>query len=248
MRIIISPAKEMRADGDTLLWQDLPQFLPQAEVIYHTLQTLSYAALKALWRCNDKIVSKNVERLKTVDLYKNLTPAILAYVGIQYQYMAPNVFTQEAYAYVQEHLRMVSALYGLLRPFDGVAPHRLEMQTRLQVGSTKDLYAYWGSKIAEQIYQETDCVVDLASQEYSRCISHYYKPGTKYITYIFGEKIQGKILAKGTYCKMARGEMVRYLAEGRIENLEDIKNFSGLNYIYEPRYSNESTFVFVLKR
>ena len=145
MQIIISPAKKMRTDTDSFIWKDLPVFLSRTEVIFTELKKLSYEELKALWKCNDKIAAQNVERLQTLDLHKALTPAVMAYEGIQYQYMAPGVFSQEELAYVQDHLRILSGFYGLLRPFDGVIPYRLEMQAKLSVDGFKDLYAYWAT-------------------------------------------------------------------------------------------------------
>ena len=129
MQIIISPAKKMRDDMDSLPWKDLPCFIEKAETLYGIMRSMSYAKLKKLWRCSDAIAAQNVERLKNRDLRKQLTPAILAYEGIQYQHMAPGVFTQEEFDYIQHHLRILSGLYGVLRPFDGVSPYRLEMQS-----------------------------------------------------------------------------------------------------------------------
>lgn len=247
MRLIISPAKKMNTDTDTLPWKALPCFIEKADILYNYLQSMSYQELKHLWKCNDSIAALNVERLAHTDLHSNLTPAILAYEGIQYQYMAPGVFTQEEYNYIQEHLRILSGLYGVLKPFDGVTPYRLEMQAKLKIGDAKDLYSYWGSLLAEQIYGESDCVINLASKEYSQCISRYQKPGTRFITCVFGEEKNGKVVEKGTLCKMARGEMVRYLAELRAEEPEELKAFSRLNYAFSPRHSDESTYVFLLE-
>lgn len=246
MRIIISPAKKMRMDTDTLSCKSLPLFICQAEALYEKLKAMSYEELKQLWKCNDQIAKLNVERLQTTDLRTNLTPAILAYQGIQYQYMAPGVFTSQEFGYVQEHLRILSGLYGLLRPFDGVTPYRLEMQAKLKIQQADNLYSYWGGLIAEQLYRETDCIINLASKEYSLCVSRHQKPGTRFITCVFGEVRNGKIVEKGTLCKMARGEMVRYLAENRINDPEAIKDFSRLNYTFSSRYSNSSTYVFLL--
>ena len=142
MRIIISPAKKMNSDQDSLPWRDLPAFLPQTKELLRTLQALSYDELKKLWKCNDQIAALNVDRLEHMDLRHRLTPAVLAYEGIQYQYMAPGVFTQQQYDYVQEHLRILSGFYGILKPFDGVTPYRLEMQAKLRVGAHRDLYTY----------------------------------------------------------------------------------------------------------
>ena len=94
MRIIIAPAKKMRADPDSLAPAGLPDFLPETEVLCAALRSMDPAALQRLWRCNDRIAALNVRRLEEMDLRRNLTPAILAYEGIQYQYMAPGVFSQ----------------------------------------------------------------------------------------------------------------------------------------------------------
>ena len=246
MRIIISPAKKMRTDTDTLPWESLPQFIGQAETLYDILRSISYEELKKLWKCNDQIAALNAERLRTTDLRTNLTPAILAYEGIQYQHMAPGVFTRQEFLYVQEHLRILSGLYGLLRPFDGVTPYRLEMQAKLKARDAKGLYSYWNNMIAEQLYSETDCIVNLASKEYSLCVSRHQKPDTRFITCVFGEERNGKIVEKGTLSKTARGEMVRYLAENQADAPEAMKDFSRLNYAFSPRHSDASTYVFLL--
>ena len=144
MRIIISPAKKMNVDTDSLPWLSLPCFLSRTEQLCEKLQSMDYDALKKLWKCNDQIAALNVQRLDRMDLRHRLTPAILSYEGIQYQYMAPNVFTSQEFDYIQEHLRILSGFYGLLRPFDGVTPYRLEMQAKLPVRDAKDLYGFWG--------------------------------------------------------------------------------------------------------
>lgn len=246
MRIIISPAKKMRTDTDTLPWKSLPCFIGQADTLYKKLRSMSYEELKKLWNCNDQIAALNMERLQTTDLRTNLTPAILAYEGIQYQYMAPGVFTNREFRYVQEHLRILSGLYGLLQPFDGVTPYRLEMQAKLKICQADNLYSYWGGGIAEQLYRETDCIVNLASKEYSLCVSRHQKPGTRFINCVFGEERSGKVVEKGTLCKMARGEMVRYLAEIQADEPEAMKEFNRLNYAFSPRHSDPSTYVFLL--
>ena len=248
MRIIISPAKKMKADTDTLPYRDLPVFLPQTQQLLDRLRGMSSEELQKLWKCNDQIAALNVERLRDMDLHRNLTPAIIAYEGIQYQYMAPDVFTQKEYEYVQEHLRILSGFYGALRPLDGVTPYRLEMQARLRMGDAKDLYAFWGEALACSVLDGTDCVINLASKEYSVCISKYLPRDKRMITCVFGEEKDGKIIEKGTMCKMARGEMVRFMAVNGIENPEEIKAFEGLHYRYSPEYSDDDTYVFVRQK
>ena len=245
MRIIISPAKKMRVDTDSFPYKDLPVFLPKTEQLCTQLQGMSDVALKKLWKCNDQIAAVNIQRLQTMDLHNRLTPAVLAYEGIQYQYMAPGVFTEQAFSYVQEHLRILSGFYGILKPFDGVTPYRLEMQAKLRVGECKDLYAYWGDNLAKVLFEETDCIVNLASKEYSICISKYLPANMRLITCVFGEEKDGKVIEKGTMCKMARGEMVRHMAENQIEDPAQIKSFDRLNYHFDANRSDDKLFVFI---
>lgn len=247
MRIIISPAKKMNVDTDSFPYRDLPEFLTSTEELCRKMQSMSYEELKKLWKCNDQIAQLNVRRLGDMDLRKGLTPAVLAYEGIQYQYMAPGVFTDGAYAYIQEHLRILSGFYGVLKPFDGVTPYRLEMQAKLKIGQCKDLYAYWGDRLAKALFAETDCILNLASKEYSICISKYLPAPVRFITCVFGEEKNGKVIEKGTMCKMARGEMVRFMAQNQIQTPEQIRSFDRLNYWFDGVRSDESTYVFLRK-
>lgn len=245
MRIIISPAKKMNTDTDSLKYSRLPGFVKDTEILLSCLKGLSYDAAKALWNCNPKIASLNYERVKKMDLYHGLTPAILAYEGIQYQYMAPSVFQTEELAYVEAHLRILSGFYGLLSPFDGVVPYRLEMQAQLKGENFGSLYEFWNRRLAQQLFTESDYIVNLASREYSKCITDYLDRKIRFVTCVFGEIINNKVVEKGTLVKMARGEMVRYMAEKQIIDIEDIKSFNRLKYSYEDRLSSEKTYVFI---
>ena len=247
MRIIISPAKKMNIDKDSLPPRDLPVFLEQTEEILEKLRGMDYDALKKLWKCNDKIAAQNVERLTEMDLRRNLTPAVLAYEGIQYQYMAPTVFSEKEYAYIQEHLRILSGFYGVLRPFDGVAPYRLEMQAKLGIGDAKDLYGFWGGMLADRLAAETDCIVNLASKEYSSAIAKHLPEDVHMITCVFGEEKDGRIIEKGTLCKMARGEMVRHMAERDVKLPADLKEIELANYAYNEGLSDETIYVYTRK-
>ena len=245
MRIIISPAKKMRVDTDSIAWRELPPLLTKTEKILEHLRGMSKKELQELWKCSEKIAAQNVERVQTMHLRSGLTPAILAYEGIQYQYMAPGVFTDGEFGYVQEHLRILSGFYGVLRPFDGVTPYRLEMQAKLQMEDTNDLYAYWGSTIADELFSETDCIINLASKEYSVCVSKYLPDAVRMITCVFGEKVNGKVIEKGTMCKMARGEMVRFMAEANVTDAERIKDFDRFGFRFSEADSDEERFVFL---
>lgn len=245
MRIIISPAKKMNVDDDSLEFVDLPVFLKESNYLKEWMQELSFEEAKALWGCNEKLAEKNYNNLMNMNLETRLTPAILAYEGIQYQYMAPSVFENKMFSYVQNNLRILSGFYGVLKPMDGVVPYRLEMQAKTNIDGVKGLYNFWGSRLYEEVIDDTHIIVNLASKEYSKCIEKYLKPKDQYITCVFGEIFNGKVVQKGTYAKMARGEMVRFMAENNISEIEDIKEFDRLGYKYNIEQSTDVQYVFV---
>ncbi|MDY3796628.1 MAG: peroxide stress protein YaaA [Agathobacter sp.] len=247
MRIILSPTKKMKIDNDSLVHQGLPVFLEQTEEILQWLKEKSTTELKVIWNCNDKIIEQNRQRLLHMKLRENLTPAVLAYEGIAFQYMAPGVFENEQFDYIQEHLRILSAFYGVLKPMDGVTPYRLEMQAKASIGGNRNLYELWGSRLYEEVC-DGGVIINLASKEYSKCIEKYLTPHDRYITINFYEKSGDKLVSKGTYAKMARGEMVRYMAELHIENPEEIKKFDRMGYVYREDLSGEKEYVFVRLR
>jgi len=244
MKIILSPAKKMNVDTDSLAPVGLPAFLGETTKILDWLKSKSKAELKEIWKCNDKIMEQNMERLEHMDLYSRLTPAILAYEGIAFQYMAPAVFENGQIDYVQDHLRILSAFYGVLRPMDGVTPYRLEMQAKADIENAKNLYDYWGSRLYHAVRDESGIIINLASKEYAKCIEKYLSPEDKYLTITFCELSGDKLVTKGTYAKMARGEMVRYMAEKRIEDPVQIREFDRLGYRYREDLSSESEYVF----
>ena len=186
MRIIISPAKQMRTDTDTFACTETPVFLEKTAILKDWISSLSFDEQKKLWACNDKIAKQNAARFADMDLKNSLTPALLAYDGIQYTYMAPAVFEDGQITYVQEHLRILSGFYGVLKPMD------------------------------------------------DRCI-----------TCVFGELVNGKVVQKGVYAKMARGEMVRFMAGIRAEKPEQIKNFDWSGYQFDEGRSSLMEYVFV---
>ena len=245
MKIIISPAKKMNINTDEPFETTTPVFLKDARVLRGRLREMEYEELKKLWQCNDKIAEENFMRLKELELDTHLTPAVLSYEGIQYQYMAPQVFSERQWAYVKEHLRILSGLYGVLKPMDGVIPYRLEMQAKLRTGDAKDLYAFWSDRIYRELSKGEDFILNLASKEYSRAAEKYAGRETRFVTCIFGELLDGKVKVKGTMAKMARGEMVRWLSEKNITEPEKIKAFSGLSYVYDEGRSTEKELVFL---
>lgn len=235
----------MREDSDTLPPLGRPVFMEQAWEILGYLKQLSYAEAKQLWACNDKIGEQNYERITRMDLNRGHTPAILSYDGIAFQYMAPGVFEDGQFDYVERHLRILSGFYGVVKPLDGVTPYRLEMQAKARVGGTKDLYEYWGDRLYREVLDESRIIINLASKEYAKCIEKYLQWSDTWITCVFGELEKGRIVQKGVYAKMARGEMVRFMAENHIEEAEKIKEFDRLGYRYDPDRSDKANYIFI---
>ena len=246
MKIIISPAKKMNVDTDVFGHTDLPVFLSRTKELMDYMKGLSFSEAKKLWSCNDKIAEQNFERYATMDLERQLTPAIISYEGIQYQYMSPMVLSEDGLDYIQKHLRILSGFYGILKPFDGVTPYRLEMQAKASVGGFKDLYEYWSDSLYQELTSDGDHVIlNLASKEYSKCIEKYVGKDDLFVTCVFGELIDGKVIQKGTLAKMARGEMVRFLAENQVDTLDGVKQFQGLGYQFFEELSSEKEYIFI---
>ena len=221
----------MNINLDTLEPMGFPMFIDRSTEILAWLKGKSKDELKELWKCNDKIVEQNVRRLENMDLYHRLTPAILSYEGIAYQYMAPTVFEYGYFEYIQQHLRILSAFYGVLKPMDEITPYRLEMKAKADM-----LY--------KGVRDEKGIIINLASKEYSKCIERYLSEEDTYISITFCELSAGKLVTKGTYAKMARGEMVRFMAENCIENPEEIKKFNRLGYVFREDLSSKIEYVF----
>lgn len=246
MKIIISPAKKMNVDMDSFEVTAIPQFIDCTLTLMRKIQSLSLSEAKALWKCNDKLAELNYERYKEMDLFSRLTPAIMAYEGLQFQRMGPGVFTSEALSYISDHLRILSGFYGILKPFDGVTPYRLEMQAKLSVNGIKNLYDFWGDCLYQSLLDDDRIIINLASKEYSQCIEKYITPKDRFITIEFGELVDGKVYQKGTIAKMARGGMVRFMAENNISDLNGIKDFHELGFAFSEELSNDEKYVFVI--
>lgn len=244
MKVIISPAKKMQIKDDFIEISAMPAFVTEADRLRQTLREYSMEKLKELFGANDEITALNHRRFQEMDLYGRLTPAVLSYVGLQYQSMAPEVFTSSQWDYVDRHLQILSGFYGVLQARDGVTPYRLEMQARLPVDGKRNLYQFWGSRIYEHLVRDSRVIINLASKEYSKVVEPYLEPEVRLITCIFGYEAGGKVKVKATEAKMARGAMVRWMAEHQAEEPEQIKEFAEMNYRFRQDLSTEDKWVY----
>lgn len=244
MRIIISPAKNMSQNNKKLEYNSLPVFLEDTEKVLSTLKEKSTSELQCIWKCNDKLLEENIQRIKNMDLSKNLTPAILTYEGMVFKHLIPAVLEDNNIEYLQKNLRILSGFYGILKPLDGITPYRLEMQSKLKINNFKNLYDFWGDKIYREILDESKIIINLASKEYTKAIEKFLSEDICFITCSFVEKSGDKLVTKGTYSKIARGEMARFIAKHNIENPEELKNFNELGYIFRENLSSETEYIF----
>lgn len=248
MRIIIAPAKKMRKDIDYLEAKQLPIFLKETKKLSKVMKAKTIDELKQTLGCSERIAKEAASLFKEMKLDQGVVPALLAYDGIQYTYMAPSIFLDEYYAYVEEHLRILSGFYGILKPFDGVVPYRLELNNPFDTSFCASLYAFWNQRLYQELTKDDPEILDLASAQYSKIITPYLTKRNTYVKCYFMEEEQGRLREKGVYVKMARGEMVRYLAEINAQSFEEVKGFQRLQYQFQEALSDEHRYVFVRKK
>ncbi len=244
MKIIISPAKQMRVDEEACSCRQ-PVFLQRTGKLLAAMRKMDYAQLQQLWQCNDKLAQQNYARIQTMKLLQGMTPAVLAYDGLQYTHMGPRVFDTQAWRYVCENLRILSGFYGILRADDGIVPYRLEMQAKLACDGFGDLYSFWGDSLYRELICDDRVILNLASKEYSKAVEPYLEKDVEFISCIFAVGTKEKYKVKATEAKMARGYMVRWCAEGNVTDVVKVQEFDGYGYKFCQELSDKRKYVFL---
>ena len=247
MLILIAPAKRMRPTIDFMDHKRMPCFLPESERLVTYLKTKKQEELKAMLNCSDAIAEWTYNSYQHMDVNVSCVPALLSFDGIQYSYMAPDLLSEEYFVYAERHLRILSGLYGILEPFDGVVPYRLELDSPFRTPFCTSLYDFWGSKPYQRLIEEDKQILDLSSKQYGRLIKRHLDPDVHLVSVYFLEEEEGRRREKGVYVKMARGEMVRWLAEQNIQQFEDVKRFCRLGYRLDTAVSDDKQYHFVRK-
>ena len=275
MIIIISPAKNMRKSED---WKELidegelscPRLYEKSnEVLAHMKEYIT-EEIRAIMKIKEDLAQLNYcrfQRMKPISCCKNSkdgkespkftgkTPAIFAYDGIQYKSISPESISKDGIEFLNDHLRIISGLYGVLRPFDMIDEYRLEMQTKVKVNEKANLYSFWDGSISGNISEDLGgegIVLNLASKEYSKTVEKYFdnkksESKIKLITCTFKVEKAGKLKVESTASKKARGYMVRYIAENKIDDIEGVKTFNIDGFTYSENESTEKEIVFVKK-
>lgn len=258
LMFILSPAKRMAEDGGEPLPTAEPALLERTRHLAEVMRRMAPAELQALWRCSDAIARDMCPRHARMDLDGLLargSSAAASYRGIAYQHLAAQVMDAGQLAYLQRHLRILSAFFGVLRPLDAVVPYRLEMAQRLAVPAcprlglpaAKDLYAWWGDTLAGCLRQEgCDALVNVASAEYARAVvPHMGK--VPVVTCQFGQlrPADGAFVQRATEAKAARGDFVRWCAERGVTAVAELAEYRGRGYVLDEARSTADTLAFV---
>ena len=237
---------------DCPLSPTLPGFLEDSQKLVNNLKKKSVKSLEAMMSVNKKIAKLNKDRFTEWQLpfsEKNATPATFLFRGEVYIGLNTGEFDESDLAFAQDHLRILSGLYGLLRPLDLIQPYRLEMGTRLKINRKNSLYEFWDGKIAGSLQQSLEShqhpfLVNLASDQYFHSVQAE-KFQLPFITPVFNEMRGGKLKSINVYAKRARGLMANYIIKNRIEDPEQMKQFDVDAYQYEEDHSSDYRWVFV---
>ena len=247
MLLVISPAKTLDYSNPEYSSHTQPDFPGEVKDLVGVLRKKSASEISKLMHLSDSLASLNEERYKTFrETFspENSKQALLAFKGEVYAKMEADQFSAADLEFAQQHLRILSGLYGILNPNDLVAPYRLEMKTKLPVKKAENLYQFWGDKVAKQLRKDTDYLVNLASDEYSKVVLPFWDKD-KVITPVFMEENEGKPKVVMMYAKNARGKMARFIIEQGIENLSDMQGFDLDGYRFETERSIENRLVFL---
>ncbi len=250
MKILLSPAKSLDFDNAKIYEPTtIPRLIVNSEYLVNKLQKLSAKQIKKLMSVSDEIAALNFERFYNWNFPFNDTArsALFVFTGEAYRGLDANSFSENDLECAQDKLRILSGLYGLLKPSDLILPYRLEMGTSLKVTpKITNLYKYWGTKITDALKEElspNEVVVNLASNEYSKAVD-FKKIKNEVINCAFKEERNGEFKAIMTFAKRARGTMSRFIIQNNLEDKSELKAFDLDGYSYNNQLSSENEYVF----
>ncbi|SFT97994.1 hypothetical protein SAMN05192562_103505 [Kosakonia arachidis] len=252
MLILISPAKTLDYQSPLATTRfTQPELLDHSQQLINSARKLSAPQIKALMGISDKLADLNATRFH--DWQPDFTPenarqAILAFKGDVYTGLQAETFSDADFDFAQQHLRMLSGLYGVLRPLDLMQPYRLEMGIRLENAKGKDLYQFWGDVITHKLNeaiaaQGDEIVINLASDEYFKSVK-MQKLNARIIKPVFLDEKNGKFKVISFYAKKARGLMSRFIIENRLTKPEQLTGFNSEGYVFDREVSSQEEWVF----
>ncbi len=249
--IILSPAKKLSSEHYDQYTQSKPRFTKETNELIDIMQSYQPSDLQNLMHISPKLAELNYNRFqnwKKRPKSEQTNPAMFAFRGDVFVGLGPDDMTEDEVEYSQDHLRILSGLYGLLRPLDGIQDYRLEMGTQLKTDKGKNLYEFWGDKLTKQlkkdIHEKGDkYLFNLASQEYDKALT-MQNLGVEIINFGFKERRNDKWMFISYNAKKARGMVARFILDNKIKDKESVKNFDTDGYLYNDEMSEENKIVF----
>ncbi len=236
MKVIISPAMNMKENGQHNITTTEPVFKHKANFLVTLLKKYDPFELESILGINYKLSESTFLHYQNFNINKKDIgyPALLYFDGLAYKNIKSNDFSKDDFDFANKQLRMLSALYGILKPTDLIQPYRLDFMCKFAKQSFIDidnnyndnLYSYWHNDVYSELYKNDNVVLNLCSVEYEKVVKKMLRPCDKFITCKFLVNKDGKFKSIGTYAKMARGKMVKYIIKNRITNIDDLKNFN----------------------
>ena len=245
MKIIISPAKKLTTEKISADKTSSIQFLNETKYLIGQLRGYKVDDIKQLMGLSDNLARLNYQRYQQWDLdSEEVNPAIYMFQGDVYKGLRADEFSEDELAFAQDNLRIISGLYGLLRPLDVVYPYRLEMGTKIKTKAGKNLYEFWSDKLRKALssqMKDKEVLVNLASNEYSKALQleNLTQP---IITPVFKDYKNGKLKVISFFAKKARGEMVNFIIKNKITNPQDVKLFTNDGYVFSEENNGELLF------
>lgn len=246
MITFIAPTKNMKPTAGTLP-MTLPEFCVEAEELTELIQSYNDESIMNIMKVNAKLALQTQERFRNIRFDCKGTPALLTYSGLVFHSMHTETWKEADILYAQDHLRIVSGLYGIVKPLDSIYPYRLEMQAKGLSQRIDNLYSYWSDSLMRSIRKDNNdhIYINLASKEYSQSISPYLNKDEQMITIDFQVIKSHMRKTITTYAKTARGNMVEYIMKNRIDDPEQLKQFHIDHWYYEESLSDHNHYVFL---
>lgn len=248
MLAIISPAKNMRnikinniklkTNGKN------NSFTKETQEIISVLKKLTPWEIESIMKVNQKIALQSYAYFQDFDFDNHGVCGLLAYDGLVFKNIRAEDFTEEDFMFANEHIRILDAFYGIVNPLDDILPYRLEMQYPIKIND-KSLYKFWKDKLYKELYEEDNVIVNLASEEYAKTIRPFLSEDDIFIDIDFKIYKNGKLKTMATWAKMARGQMIKYIVENKINNPKDLKEFTFNGYKFDKSLSSDKKYVFV---
>jgi len=251
MIFLISPSKTQDFTPSSISYSTTSELIDQSDLLINTLKGFSEEQLRSLMKISEKLATLNHQRFQDFHLpfdLKNSKQALLAFKGDVYDGIDVDNYTDDDFRFAQKSMRILSGLYGILRPLDLIQPYRLEMGTKLTTDRGSNLYSFWDDRITRILNREMDSssdrtIVNLASLEYFKVIQKKKLDG-RILTLSFKENKNGIFKVIGIYAKKARGMMSDFIIQNRIEDVGQLKEFSGGGYSYQDKLSTADNWVY----